>query len=204
MNIPPVRSALKELGDLSAMNPETPLIVCTIPGFDELTSQLNVADILVKPIMSSQLMNALERLQIMSGTILIADDDPDALQLFGRMLSASGRSYQIRLARDGQEVLDVLRDCRPNAIFLDLAMPNVSGYQLLSERNNIPELADIPIIVISARDASGHPIVSDMFLVTQKGGFSMRQLLDCIQVLSQTLSPNAPSVGLTQIANLSD
>lgn len=190
---PAIRSALEELGDISNMNSETPLIACSIPGLGKLSSQLNVADVLVKPISNSQLLAALERLNIFSGTILIADDDPDALQLFGRILSTSKYSYRIRLARDGEEVLSILKECHPEAIFLDLAMPNISGYQLLGERSERSELADIPIIVISARDAYDHPIVSDMFLVTQKGGFSMRQLLMCIRLVSETLSPNAPS-----------
>jgi signal transduction histidine kinase/CheY-like chemotaxis protein len=192
-NIPSIRSILGELGDINPMNPDTPIIACSIPGLDKLNSQLNVADILVKPISGSQLIAALERLNIFSGTILIADDDPDALQLFGRILSTSKYSYRIRLARDGEEVLNILKECHPEAIFLDLAMPNISGYQLLGERSERSELADIPIIVISARDAYDHPIVSDMFLVTQKGGFSIRQLLTCIRLVSETLSPNAPS-----------
>jgi len=204
MNIPAVRCALSELGDLSAMNPDTPIIACSIPELGELSSQLNVADILVKPIYGSQLIESLERLNILSGTILIADDDPDVLQLFSRIFSASDHSYRIRQARDGQEVLNVLKECRPEAIFLDLAMPNISGYQLLSERNQRPEFADIPIIVTSARDADGHPIMSDMFLVTQKGGFSIRQLLTCIQVITQTLSPNAQSGGPALPANPTD
>jgi len=193
MNTPSIRSALGELGDISDLNPDTPLIACSIPGLGKLSSQLNVADVLVKPISSTQLISALERLNILEGTILIADDDPDALQLFGRILSSSKHPYQIRLARDGQEVLDILKGCRPEAIFLDLVMPNISGYQLLSERSQRAELANIPIIVISARDAYDHPIVGDMFLVTQKRGFSMRQLLTCIRVISETLSPNAPA-----------
>ena len=190
MNDQSTRDGLEVFIDAARMlETGTPLIAFSLPGIAETRSKLNVADVLTKPISRSQLLGSLKSIGILEGTILVADDDPDALQLFGRILTTSDPPYRVRLARDGQETLDLLREFRPDAILLDLAMPKISGYQLLKERDVRPELHDIPIIIISAQDIAGNPLVSDLMVVTQKDGLSIHQLLACIKAISQTLSP---------------
>ena len=154
---------------------------------------MGVAGILIKPITRQKLLENLEQLHILEGTVLIVDDEPDALQLFGRMLASSGRNYRVLLARDGLDALHILEECRPDVILLDLVMPNMNGFQLLELRGQKPELQGIPIIVISARNPAGHPVVSQGLAVTQAEGLSVRQLMACIQALSQILSVTGTS-----------
>jgi signal transduction histidine kinase/CheY-like chemotaxis protein len=166
----------------------TPAIICSIPGISETSAALGAADRLVKPVSREALLGALDRLGITEGTVLIVDDEPDALQLFGRMLASSGRGYRVLLARDGQEALNVLGECRPDVILLDLVMPNMDGFQLLERRGQDPALRDIPIIVVSARDPAGRPIVSNALAVMRAGGLSAHTLLACIRAIGETLS----------------
>jgi CheY-like chemotaxis protein len=119
---------------------------------------------------------------------LIVDDEPDALQLFGRMLALPGRGYRVLLARDGREAMGILEQYRPDAILLDLVMPNMDGFQLLEARKGDPALRDIPVVVISARDPAGQPIVSSALAVTRGGGLSVRQLLASIEAVGEILS----------------
>jgi signal transduction histidine kinase/CheY-like chemotaxis protein len=171
-----------------AFDKSLPILACSVPGFEEEVDQMNVADILIKPIHRDRLLEALSKLGVKSGSILIVDDEPDALHLFARMLTSTEQDYQVLTARDGLEALNILKDYRPDAILLDLVMPNLNGFQLLEMRDTHPELQGIPIIVISARDPAGHSIVSDSLTVALQNGFSARQLLGCIEALSRILS----------------
>jgi len=134
------------------------------------------------------LLAALSQLGVDSGTVLIVDDEPDALQLFGRMLASKSGRYRVLLARDGEEALQVLSAHKPDAILLDLIMPNVDGFEFLERRARNPEWHDIPLVITSAQDPAGHAIVSKALAVTAKDGLSTRQLLAGIEALTRSLS----------------
>jgi CheY-like chemotaxis protein len=190
----------KTVGDMQQRLPlpaGTPAIICSVPGVHEASAELGASDRLIKPVSQEALLSALDRLDLESGTVLIIDDEPDALHLFGRMLALSGRNYRVLLARDGREALDVLREESPDVLLLDLIMPNMDGFQLLEIRNQDPVLRNIPVVVISARDPMGQPIVSNAMAITRAGGLSVRQVLDTIQFVSRTLSVSGQSDGST-------
>lgn len=181
----------------------TPLIACSIPRLDEL-NPWGASIRLVKPIFRETLLAALDQLNIKEGTILIVDDEPDALQLFRRMLTSLARDYRILLARDGQEALAILQECRPQVILLDLVMPNMDGFQLLQLRRQHPGLSEIPVVIISARDPAGQPIVSSMVAATLGGGLSLSQLLASIEAFSKVLAIPGPVGDPEPTAVLSD
>jgi two-component system, sensor histidine kinase and response regulator len=82
-------------------------------------------------------------------TILIVEDDPDVQQVFAETLEWAGHS--VRVAGHGQHALELLaNDFRPQLILLDSAMPVMDGLTFLGRVRSIPELMDIPVIVISA------------------------------------------------------
>jgi CheY-like chemotaxis protein len=197
INTGSVSGALEHLSSSTMLPEGAPAILCSIPGLQEASEQMGVAARLVKPISREELLSALTRLGVEQGTVLIVDDEPDALQLFGRMLSSDDHRYRVLLARDGQEAINVLQERRPDVILLDLVMPRMDGFELLERRSDIVGLSDIPIVVISARDPMGQPIVSRALAVTQGGGISARQLLLSIQAISRILSAVKASDGLT-------
>ena len=82
---------------------------------------------------------------------------------------------------------------RPDAILLDLVMPDVDGFQFLAAKNADAALRDLPVVVISARDPAGQPIVSKTLGVTRAEGISLPQLLACIEAISVILAPWQPS-----------
>ena len=170
-----------------------PAIVCSVPGPQEAASKLGVSDYLVKPISREKLLTTLDRLELEGNTILIVDDQPEALRLFRRMLSSSGKQYRVLRARDGEEGLHMLREQRPNAVLLDLVMPRLDGFKLLEAKSQDLEIAAIPVVVISARDPMGQPIVSGAMAITRGGGLSTHHLLAAIEAMTQFLSPTAQS-----------
>lgn len=191
INEPSAAKVLEYLNLSQKLPDNTPVITCAIPRLDEL-DPLGVSVRLVKPIIGETLLAALDRLNVKDGTVLIVDDEPDALHLFRRMLASSGRDYRILLARDGQEALTILQECRPQVILLDLIMPNMDGFQLLELKRQHPVLSEIPVVIISARDPAGQPIVSSMVAATRGGGLSVNQLLASIEAFSKVLAISGP------------
>ena len=112
-----------------------------------------------------------------SKEILIIDDEPEALQLFWRMLAGGPRPYRVLTASNGEEALAILAEEKVDCLLLDLAMPGMDGFQLLQRRRLDPALQHIPVIVTSARDPTGQPIVSEAVTITRRGGLGLAQVL---------------------------
>ena len=183
--------ALRRLNEAVTLPYGTPAMACFVPGVYEAADALGVSDYLVKPISRDALLGALDRLSLKGNTVLVVDDEPEALRLFRRMLASTGRGYCVLRAPDGRQALDILRRQRPDAILLDLIMPDMDGFQLLAAKSADPALRDIPTIVISARDPAGQPILTGTLAVARGGGLSTPQLLACIQAFTQILSAAA-------------
>ena len=81
------------------------------------------------------------------GKILIIDDDPVVRDLFTNYLSKQG--YQVATAGSGDEGLTLARKLRPDAITLDVMMPGMDGWMVLSALKTDPALTDIPVIMAS-------------------------------------------------------
>ena len=137
------------------------------------------------------LLSELEELGKGVKSVLLVDDEPEALQLFARMISSSERSYRVLRATNGAQALDVLRERQPDVMLLDLIMPGIDGFQVLHEKEQDTTIQEIPVIVISSRDPANRPIVSNTLTVTRSGGLSAHDLFACIQALSEILSPSA-------------
>jgi signal transduction histidine kinase/DNA-binding response OmpR family regulator len=83
-------------------------------------------------------------------TVLIVDDDPQVIDLLRSMLLREG--YRILQATSGPEAIARAREERPAAILLDIMMPQVDGWTVLSTLKEDPELASVPIIIVSMLD----------------------------------------------------
>lgn len=82
-----------------------------------------------------------------NATVLVIDDDPSMLELIQRYVGNEG--WTMTLARSGQEGLRLAREQRPSAICLDILMPGMDGWTVLTTLKSDPELADIPVIILS-------------------------------------------------------
>jgi signal transduction histidine kinase/CheY-like chemotaxis protein len=185
-----VGSVLDRLKEPNVLPYSLPAIVCSIPGVEQASSALGVEGYLVKPISREALLGAIEKLEKEKPieTILLVDDEPDARQLFRRILASSPKEYRVLRASDGKRALQILRSQKVDAVLLDLMMPTMDGFQFLAIKNEDPQLSQVPVILISARDPQGQPIASNALAVTRGGGLSMPQVLACIETLSSILA----------------
>ncbi|MBN2119050.1 MAG: response regulator [Anaerolineales bacterium] len=83
-------------------------------------------------------------------TILIVDDDPTARETLVAMLE--GESYDLQLAKDGFQALQMLARLQPDLILLDIMMPGMDGFEVCRRIRSTPQLAEVPIIVLTALD----------------------------------------------------
>jgi DNA-binding response OmpR family regulator len=82
-------------------------------------------------------------------TILIIDDDDELLLMLGMIMRRSG--FQTVLANDSRVALEKIAESKPDLIMLDLMMPYVNGFEVCRRVRAMPEAADIPILILSAR-----------------------------------------------------
>lgn len=85
--------------------------------------------------------------------ILIVEDAPANIQALTGILREKG--YQISVATNGLQALDVLAKLRPDLILLDVVMPEVDGFETCTRIKASPEWRDIPIIFLTARSDTG-------------------------------------------------
>ncbi len=85
----------------------------------------------------------------MAQKILIVEDDTFSAQVLEMALKRQG--YETLVALNGMKALQVLQDQHPDLILLDLMLPGIDGYEVLSRIRSNPQTAAIPVIVISAK-----------------------------------------------------
>jgi CheY-like chemotaxis protein len=89
-------------------------------------------------------------------TVLVVDDDPTVRDLLAKTLGKEG--YRVILARNGIEALTLAREHRPQAITLDVLMPQMDGWGALREFKTDPQLREIPVIMVTVLNERGMAI----------------------------------------------
>ncbi len=96
------------------------------------------------------LMAALDQMDSQVRSIVVIEDNVDAARLIKRVLVA--RSFEVHIAHDGANGLDMVREVHPDLVITDLMMPDVDGFEVIDTMKADPELQHIPIVVITAKE----------------------------------------------------
>lgn len=85
--------------------------------------------------------------------VLVVEDDADLREMMAQLLSLEG--FQTASVSNGREALEYLQSTDPpDVILLDLMMPVMDGWEFRRRQRSNPDLAEVPVIVLSALDAS--------------------------------------------------
>jgi two-component system phosphate regulon response regulator PhoB len=85
----------------------------------------------------------------MAERILVVDDEPDLLELV--RVNLRGAGYDVETAETGRDALELLRRSPPDLVVLDLMLPDVSGTEICRRMRMEPDLAELPIIMLTAK-----------------------------------------------------
>ncbi len=115
------------------------------------------------------------------GTVLVIDDDPISRDLIMRSLNVE--PLKIQVASSGSEGLQLARELQPDVITLDIMMPDMDGWSVLSHLKADPILADIPVIVISfmGDESRGFALGASDYLTKPVDGKRLGSLLQKYQ-----------------------
>jgi signal transduction histidine kinase/CheY-like chemotaxis protein len=202
------RSLLRELPY------DVPVIRFTFPGGAGRSRRppAGVSSYLVKPIARQDLAEAVWALGPGVGRLLVVDDDPAMVRFVTLALkSAEGDAcspdgYELMTAFTGAEALERLRRDRPDAVLLDLALPDISGWTVLEELRRDPDLHDVPVILITAYDwpqtsAGGDGEALQVFMRRPLSRDELTSALKCLLGAIQAAYP-AVSAGPARPAGL--
>jgi DNA-binding response OmpR family regulator len=115
--------------------------------------------------------------------VLVADDEEDVLNLVAIQLER--HEFDVVRAANGTEALDLAQRERPDAAVLDVMMPGLNGYEVVSEMRKGEETKHIPVLLLTARAGGvdimhGYEVGADDYL---KKPFTPQDLIEHVQAL---------------------
>ncbi len=117
-----------------------------------------------------------------SSGVLVVEDSLVAAEMHRGILAGAG--YQVEIAQDGVEALEMLRGRQWDLVITDVDMPNMNGVELTAHLRADPRLRRLPVIIVSSRDSGDHRRTgldagADAYLA--KGEFDQNQILELVR-----------------------
>jgi CheY-like chemotaxis protein len=175
-----VLSALKSDPELR----DIPVVVMSMVEDRSTGVKLGAAEYLSKPVDPKRLTSIINKYKNGGSSVLLLEDDENARALMRRVLERDG--WSVTDSANGEEGLLALDSGIPEIIVLDLLMPKMDGFQFLSAIEDREDMADVPIIVVTAKDLTERDksqLTDQVKRVLEKGQYSRDQLLDEVRVL---------------------
>ncbi len=145
-------AVLKAMRDSIACN--TPVLSISGSENPEKAIALGGQAVLSKPVQKKELLDAVTDLLSKHGNdreyVLIVDDDPKAVKIITSYLSEE--PIEVGFAYGGREGLACIEARCPDLLILDLVMPEITGFVVLSELRSDPKTLDLPVIILTAKD----------------------------------------------------
>ncbi|MBS0452617.1 MAG: response regulator [Proteobacteria bacterium] len=177
---------------------DIPVVLVTIVDEKQRGYTLGATDYLIKPVNRERLASTLRTIcRREGGQLLIVEDDEAARMLARHGMERDG--WEVAEAANGRLALHAIQACEPDAIVLDLMMPEMDGFEFLTELRRHARWRDIPVVVVTALDLSAEDhrrLNGFVASVIQKSGQDREQLLHEVstQLASLTLREDAPTL----------
>lgn len=118
--------------------------------------------------------------------ILLVDDEPNIIMSLEYTFKK--QNFEVFIARDGQEALDILKNEQPDVIILDIMMPNVDGYATIESVKKNDKLSNCKVIFLSAKNKEsdiekGMQLGADAYMTKP---FSIKKLVEQVNELLPT------------------
>jgi len=90
--------------------------------------------------------------------VLCVDDEPGVVELVGLILKS--QNIEVEGASSGQEALEAMRRQPPDAVLLDVMMPEMDGWEVYKQMQADDHLKKIPVIIVTARNSSFEEVIA--------------------------------------------
>ncbi|WP_305069258.1 response regulator [Lichenibacterium dinghuense] len=182
-----VLSALKADPVLAAI----PVVMVTFQEERGLATSLGAADYVMKPVKWERFRQVMDRFRDAEGDVLVVDDDPDTRHHLRTVLERD--DWSVVEAGDGQAALASVAAALPRVVLLDLEMPVMDGFGFLESFRAVPGCADIPVVVLTARDLTREDRrrLQGASQILNKGETSLRALASRLRAIAEA-APASP------------
>ena len=166
-------------------------VVLTVANDEEpLGPSMSQYDVLKKPINRQPLLQVMtkydllaerRRVSKMPTSVLVIDDDPKNTRLVQAMLKPF--NVDVMVANDGTAGIKLARTRRPDLVILDLMMPEVDGFAVVSEMRADPATAQTPILIYTAKNitpADRQLLQGNIQAIVRKGELSKERFLELV------------------------
>jgi two-component system phosphate regulon response regulator PhoB len=116
-------------------------------------------------------------------TVVVIEDEPDAAEMFGEMMRVNG--FRVVKSYASGPAIEIIERETPDIVILDVMMPEVSGIEILKIMRAKPGLAEIPVIVVSAKSMpadikTGLEAGASVYLTKPVGFLDLKQAVEQI------------------------
>ncbi|MCM2258030.1 MAG: response regulator [Vicinamibacteria bacterium] len=178
---------------------DIPVVIVSLMENRELGLALGAEDYFTKPVDRGRLVARLREIAPgppppSGARVLVVDDDPAVHELVEAELAPLG--YRLDHAHSGREGLERARDGKPEAVILDLMMPDLSGFEVATRLKDDPATAALPIVVLTARDLSAperEALTGKIESLVRKGEGGTLKLVEAVRQLERTRQAGAGS-----------
>ena len=175
-----------------------PVVLITMMDGREQGYALGASDFLQKPVPREELV-ALLRKHIQAQTplsVLVVEDNAETRDGLERILQGDG--WEVRTAADGLEAMDCLERQVPGLMLLDLMMPHMDGFKVITAMQGHPAWSAIPVVILTARELSAGDLerlqAPQVARVMRKGAFSKDGLMATVRELTLRCVADSDSI----------
>jgi CheY-like chemotaxis protein len=181
------------------MTAAIPVVVVSMLDDRDIGFALGAADYVTKPVDRDRLVGALRRFRDGGQSpgprpVLVVEDDPATREVIRRALERDG--WLVREAPDGRAALDAVKREVPDLVVLDLMMPEMDGFEFVSELRRSESGRHLPVVVVTAREVTAEDrarLSGQVSRILNKGSFTREEL---VAELRRSLEPKGrPGAG---------
>lgn len=183
----PGQRGLELLGDIRGRGAShaSPVVGVTMPADLNNNAAFAIADVLCKPIRSDEVLSAMARFRLPAETranVMVIDDEQVSLDVMQATLKSIG--INAVCFQNGRVALREIDRHRPDAIVLDLMMPDFDGFQVLDALQRLPAWREVPVFIWTSMlltDEEYATLARSARAILIKGGGSMETVLESVR-----------------------
>ena len=165
------------------MTAAIPVVVVSMLDDRDIGFALGAADYITKPVDRDRLVSALGRFRDGGQSpgprpVLVVEDDPATREVIRRALERDG--WLVREAANGRAALDAVKREVPDLVVLDLMMPEMDGFEFVSELRQSESGRHLPVVVVTAKEVTAEDrarLSGQVSRILNKGSFTREELV---------------------------